>query len=285
VTLRFAISFRAGLSVALASPLAFSGHAQTPAPAAVATFEAASIKRNISGETRLRFETPPGRLTAVNVPLRFVIRQAYRVPEARIIGGPAWVDTERFDILSTAPASANVDTMREMLRTLLLERFGLVVHTEMREMPVYVLRLARTDATLGSHLRRSTTDCSGRGSTVVAGRVPCGIMVSQGPGSGSLRGGSATLDNFVRLLGDFLDRPLNDGTGLTGLFDLELQFTAERSSMPGAAVPGGLATASSPDDVPSVFTALREQMGLMLEARKGRADVWVIDAVSRPTPD
>jgi uncharacterized protein (TIGR03435 family) len=172
-----------------------------------------------------------------------------------------------------------------MLRTLLRERFGLVVHTEIREMPVYVLRLARTDATLGPHLRRSTTDCSGRGSTVVAGQVQCGIMVSQGPGSGSLRGGSATIANFLRLLGDFLDRPLNDGTGLTGLFDLELQFTAERSSTPGTAVPGGLATASSPDDVPSVFTALREQMGLKLDAQNGRADVWVIDAVSRPTPD
>jgi len=281
----FAITFRVGLSVALASPSVFSGRGQAPAPAAVAAFEAASIKRNISGETRLRFETPPGRLTAVNVPLRFVIRQAYRVPEARIIGGPAWVDTERFDILSTALTNANVDTVRAMLRTLLSERFGLVVHSEIREMPVYVLRLARTNATLGPHLRPSTTDCSGRGSTVVAGQVQCGIMVSQGPGSGSLRGGSATIDNFVRLLGDFLDRPLNDGTGLTGLFDLELQFTAERSSTPGAAVPGGVATASIPDDVPSVFTALREQMGLKLEAEKGRADVWVIDAVSRPTPD
>ena len=280
-----AIAVRAGFALALASLVVIGGHAQAPAPAAAAAFEAASIKRNVSGETRLRFETPPGRLTAVNVPLRFVIRQAYRVPEARIIGGPAWVDTERFDIQATAPANANVDATREMLRTLLRERFGLAVRAESREMPVYVLRLARTDATLGPHLRRSTTDCTGRGSTVVAGRVQCGILVSQGPGSGSLRGGSATIDNFVRLLGDFLDRPLNDGTGLTGLFDLELQFTAERSSTPGAAVPGGLATASSPDDVPSVFTALREQMGLRLDAQRERADVWVIDTVSQPTLD
>jgi uncharacterized protein (TIGR03435 family) len=280
----FAMTVRAGLSVTLALQLVIGGHAQqTPAP--VATFEAASIKRNTSGETRLRFETPPGRLTAVNVPLRFVIRQAYRVPEARIIGGPAWVDTERFDILATAPANANVDTPREMLRALLKERFALAVHAELREMPVYVLRLARTDATLGPHLRRSTTDCTGRGSTVVAGRVQCGIMVSQGPGSGSLRGGGATIDNFVRLLGDFLDRPLNDDTGLAGAFDLELQFTAERSSTPGAPVPGGLPPAASPDDVPSLFTALPEQMGLKLDAQRGRADVWVIDDVSQPTPD
>jgi uncharacterized protein (TIGR03435 family) len=280
----FAITFRAALLVTLVS-LVMAGHAQTPDSAPVAAFDAASIKRNVSGETRVRFETPPGRLTAVNVPVRFMIRQAYRVAEARVIGGPAWIDTERFDILATAPAHANGDTTREMLRTLLRERFGLAVHTESREMPVYVLRLERTDTALGPHLRRSTTDCTGRGSSVVAGRVQCGIMVSQGPGSGSLRGGSATIDNFVRLLGDFLDRPLNDGTGLTGLFDLELQFTAERSSTPGAPVPGGLATASSPDEIPSVFTALREQMGLKLDAQRGRADVWVIDSISPPTLD
>jgi uncharacterized protein (TIGR03435 family) len=204
------------------------------------------------------------------------------VPEARIIGGPAWVDTERFDILATAP-NATADETREMLRALLRERFGLAVHPESRDLPIYVLRLVHADGSLGPHLRRSTTDCTGRGSTVVAGRVQCGILVSQGPGSGSVRGGGATVDNFVRLLGDFLDRPVNDSTGLVGAFDLELQFTAERSSTPGAQVPGGLATAASPDDVPSVFTALREQMGLKLDAQRGRADVWVIDAVSRPT--
>jgi uncharacterized protein (TIGR03435 family) len=119
----------------------------------------------------------------------------------------------------------------------------------------------------------------------VTGRVQCGILVSQGPGSGSLRGGGATMDAFVRLLGDFLDRPLNDGTGLTGSFDLELQFTAERSSTPGAPAPGGLAAAVGVDDVPSVFTAIREQMGLRLDAQNGPAELWVIDAVSQPTLD
>jgi uncharacterized protein (TIGR03435 family) len=115
------------------------------------------------------------------------------------------------------------------------------------------------------------------------GRVQCGILVSQGPGSGSLRGGAATIESFTRLLGDFLERPLNDETGLTGTFDLELQFTAARSSSPGGVVPGGLSTSASPDDVPAVFTALQEQLGLKLDAQRGRADVWVIDSASMPT--
>jgi uncharacterized protein (TIGR03435 family) len=78
---------------------------------------------------------------------------------------------------------------------------------------------------------------------------------------------------------------LNDRTGLAGAFDLELQFRGERSPTPGAPVPGGLPAASAPDDVPSVFTAIREQMGLKLDAQRGRADVWVIDAVTHPSLD
>jgi uncharacterized protein (TIGR03435 family) len=249
-----------------------------------ARFEVASIRRNVSSDTRVRFETPPGRLNAVNVPLRFLIRQAYRVPEARILGGPGWLDSDRFDVLATAPNGANSDAIRGMLRALLKERFGLALHTEMLEMPIYVVRLARPDAKLGPNLRPSSTDCIGRPSAVVAGKVQCGILVSQGPGSASLRGGAATIENFVRLLGDFLERPLVDQSGLAGTFDLEVQFTASRSATPGGAVPGGLTTAG-PDDIPNVFTAMQEQLGLKLDAQTGVADVWVVDAATPPTVD
>ena len=252
---------------------------------ASASFEVASIKRNLSGDPRIRFETPPGRLTAINVPLRFLIRQAYRVPEARIIGGPAWLDSDRFDILATAPTAAAGEAIRSMLRALLEERFSLAMHGETREMPIYVFKIARTDGRLGPHLRRSTTDCGGRSSAVVSGRVQCGILVSQGPGSASLRGGAATMENFVRLLGDFLDRPVTDESGLAGSFDLELQFTALRSSTPGAATPGASAPTPAADDIPTVFTAVQEQLGLKLDAQRGRADVWVVDGVSLPSPD
>jgi uncharacterized protein (TIGR03435 family) len=269
--------------VLLACPLLVRAQQPTSRP----SFEVASIKRNMSGDGRTRFEAPPGRLNAINVPLRFLIRQAYRIPQARILGGTAWLDADRFDIVATTPAGAGSDSdaIREMLRTLLAERFGLVMHAEIREMPVYVLRVARADAILGPNLRRSSTDCTGRSSTMVAGRVQCGVLVSQGPASGSLRGGAATLDNLARLLGDFLDRPLNDETGLAGTFDFELQFTAPKSSSPGAVAPGALATAASPDDIPTVFTAVQEQLGLKLDAQRGRAEVWVIDAVRPPTVD
>jgi uncharacterized protein (TIGR03435 family) len=264
--------------LAVAAPLA-----QAP-PLATRAFDAVSVKRNKSGETRIRFETPKGRLTAVNVPLRFAIRQAYRVPESRIIGGPAWLDVDRFDIVATAgDEAASSEVIRLMLRTALVDRFGLALHSETRQMPIYSLVVAKDDGNLGPNLRRSTTDCAGQGGQVVAGRVRCGVLVSQAPTSASLRGGGAVFAEFVRLLADFLDRPVIDNTKLTGAFDLELQFTSDRGSLPG--VPGGLTTAASPTDIPSIFTALQEQLGLKLNSQTGTADVLVIDRVSPPSED
>ena len=270
------------LVIERAEPLSVDAPAAGPA-AQAPPFDVTSVKRNTSGETRIRFETPPGRMTAVNVPIRFLIRQAYRLPEVRIIGGPSWLDTDRFDVLATTTTSAaSSETIRQMLRALLAERFGLVVHTEAREMPIYALVVDKDDGRLGPNLRRSATECGGRGGTMVGGRVQCGILVSQGPGSGSLRGGGATIAEFVRLFGDFLNRPVVDNTGLSGTFDFELQFTAERSALPGAGVPGGLTTAAD-DEIPSLFTALQEQLGLKLNAQRGTTDVLVIDRVSQPS--
>jgi len=250
----------------------------------VPAFDAVSVKGNTTGETRTRFENPPGRFTAVNVPLRFLIRQAYRVPESRIFGGPSWIAVDRFDIAATAPPQTTSDQNRQMLRALLADRFALITHTETRELPTYVLRVVRGER-LGPGLRRSDTDCTGQGSRMLNGRVQCGILVSQAPGSASLRGGGTSIADIARMLGDFLDRPLVDETGLAGVFDFELQFTADRSAVPGAVVPGGLAASSSPDEVPSIFTALQEQLGLKLEPSPGLVDVLVVDRAERPASD
>jgi uncharacterized protein (TIGR03435 family) len=220
----------------------------------------------------------------VNVPLRFAIRQAYRLPESRVLGGPAWLDTDRFDIVATATGDGiTSDVIRQMLRTALAGRFGLMLHNETKQMAIYSLVLARSDATLGPNLRRSSADCTDRKSEVVGGRVQRGVLVSQAPTSASLRGGGASFTEFVRLLSDFLERPLIDNTGLYGAFDLELQFTAVRGALPGAASPGGLATAPGTDDIPSIFTAVQEQLGLKLNATTGSAEVLVIDRVTPPS--
>jgi uncharacterized protein (TIGR03435 family) len=152
-------------------------------------------------------------------------------------------------------------------------------------MPLYSLVLTRNDGTLGPNLRRSDSDCTGGTPRMVNGRVACGMLVSQNAASGSLRGGATAFPEFVRFLGDFLDRPVVDKTGLSGTFDLELQFTADRGAVPGSPAPGGLTVARNPDEIPSIFTAIQEQLGLRLEAGRGMVEVLVVDRVAQPTPD
>jgi uncharacterized protein (TIGR03435 family) len=114
------------------------------------------------------------------------------------------------------------------------------------------------------------------------GRVACGLLVSQNAGSASLRGGGQLMSEFVRALGEYLDRPLVDRTGLTARYDLELQFTADRSALVGAPPPGGL-SAPADSDIAPLSTALLEQLGLRLGATRGSVEVLVIDRVSQPT--
>jgi uncharacterized protein (TIGR03435 family) len=260
-------------------PLLWAG--RSVAPGQEARFEAVSIKANRSGEAQTRYEAPTGRLNAINVPLRFFIRRAFDLPDARIVGGPAWLETDRFDIVATLPPDADGDVMRRMMQTLLTDRFTLTARREVRELPVYSLVRLRQDA-LGPSLRASASVCDPDVPRMVKGRVECGLFVSQGPASASLRGGATTFVNVARILGEFLERPLIDKTGLTGTYDLELQFTASRGVIPGAGTPGGLAAAASPDEIPSVFTAVQEQLGLRLVPERAAADVLVIEGVSRP---
>ena len=266
---------------ALAGVLPLLWAAGSATSAQESRFDAVSIKVNRSGESQIRYEVPVGRVNAVNVPLRFFIRRAFDLPDARIVGGPAWIEMERFDIVATLPPDADSEAMRRMMQTLLADRFKLAARREVREMPVYSLVRLRQDA-LGPSLRTSTSACEGDMPRIVKGRVECGLLLSQGPASASLRGGAATLARVVRILGEFLERPLIDRTGLAGTYDLELQFTASRSAIPGVGIPGGLAAAASPDEIPSIFTAAQEQLGLRLVPESAAAEVLVIEGVSRP---
>jgi len=266
---------------ALAGVLPLLWAAGSATSAQESRFDAVSIRVNRSGEAQIRYEAPTGRLNAINVPLRFFIRRAFDLPEARIVGGPAWLETDRFDIVATLPPDADSDVMRRMMQALLAERFKLAARREVRELPVYSLARLRQDA-LGPSLRMSTSVCDGDMPRMVKGRVECGLLVSQAPASASLRGGATPFVNVVRILGEFLERPLIDKTGLAGTYDLELQFTASRGAIPGAGTPGGLAAAASPDEIPSVFTAVQEQLGLRLVPERAATEVLMIESVSRP---
>ena len=254
-----------------------------------ASFEVASIRINKSGESQAVPPIQPGgRVTLTNRTLRSLVQFAYStvdvpIEEFQIMGGPDWVNRDRFDVLARMegtppPGRATADTARVLLRTLLSQRFQLKLRKEPREFAVYGLVLARADGRLGHGLRRRhEPNCDwfvpGRGMPDPNSSMPlCGY----------LRGGQGTLMyrgvTMVRLASGLnsakLDRLVIDQTGLTGIYDVDLMWAVE----PNSGVAAG-------NDVPSIFTAVQEQLGLKLEPTRAPVDVLVIESAEHPMPD
>jgi bla regulator protein blaR1 len=268
--------------------------AQAPPAASAPAFDVASVKPNKSSEARASFGgRPGGQVVVVNNTLRNMIRNAYQLQEYQIVGGPDWINDDRFDINAKA---ANSDTpplqLLAMVQTLLADRFKLRVHRETREVPVYALVMARDDRRLGPRLKTAAADCDaliaalGRGGTpppsAPAGeRPPCGIR--QVPGR--MMAGGSLLSDVGRNLAPSTGRLVIDRTGLTGRFDLDLEWTPDQ--MPPPPPPGAPPSVLPPPpaDGPSLFAAIQEQLGLKLEATRGPVEVLVIDSAERPQPD
>ena len=269
------------VSLPLVTLLTFPGASRLAAQ--TVSFETASVKANRSGVDDVSAGRRGSRYTAVNAPLKFLIFNALNISfeSSRLIGGPEWIENERFDIVAAIPEGALPADLPRMIRTLLEQRFQLVVHAETRELPIYALRLARPDGKLGPRLTRSTLDCAallaGRGSAAplppqADGRPTCRLSTS----GRSFRGGGSSLAALASILPLQVGRTVHDHTGLTGLFDFDLEFSAEARD-PAANAAGG--------DTPSIFTALQEQLGLRLESARAPLDVFVIERVERPTDD
>jgi uncharacterized protein (TIGR03435 family) len=266
-----------------------------------ATFEVASVKPNKSGDgPTMAGRQPGGRVTLTNIPLRLMIRNAYQLQDLQIVDAPKWMSVERFDIV--AKAAGNLPPPRPgnpgdqlMMRSLLADRFKLVVHQETRELASYALELARRDGKLGPQLRPSTVDCaaiaaarerSGEPPPGAQGveRPQCGFRATGGRATGGqMMAGGFPFSQLAVVLSQMLRQVVIDKTGLTGNFDFELNWTPDEvSQRPSAGAPSLPAT----DPIgPSMLTALQEQLGLKLRWGKGLADVLVIDHVERPTPD
>ena len=276
----------AALAACLVS-LSVGGQAQQPT---TPSFEVASVRPNTSGDTGQSSRIGKGSVVTTNMRLRALIATAYGVRPDRIVGAPAWFDRERFDITARAPADTPDDLLRPMLRTLLAERFRFVFHTEMREVPVYALVADRGNRGLGPNLTVSTQCDPAAVPTLgprpgdaqrATGQRPCTVITgADGRGAAYMTGGARNMAALVDALQNpglqgMVDRPVVDRTGLTGTYDFDVRFAA-----------AGLG-AASPDapNLPSIFTALQEQLGLRLEPSRGPVDMLVIDSVQRPTPD
>lgn len=256
-------------------------------------FEVISVKQNVSGSTASSMSGNKGnRFTARNVPLRFLILNAYELRDNQLIGAPDWTRDKAYDVIGTFPAGTQPSPheMHLMLQQLLTDRFGLRLHHEEREFPAYDLVLARKDGRLGPRIHESGMNCAswltqGRRDTPAAHPTPvtpsgtgpvCAMIVTRN----WLSGGARTMADLTGPLQSMLGRPVVDRTGLTKPYDLDLQWAATElhADDTGSISPG-------PPDAPSLFTALEEQLGLKLVSRKEKFDVVIIDDVKPPTPN
>lgn len=271
--------------------LAVIGVAALAAQTSQLSFDVASVKENTSVSDRGGAAPPtPGRVRIINTPLRFILLDAFHLMDHQLIGAPEWTESARFDINATysTDTARTEDDTRAMLRALLADRFGLKTHRETREMPIYALVMARKDGALGPQLVRSTIDCEkwmaekrpqlGAGSpspVAPGGRRPvCQLLATRR----FITAGTQTMQQLSGPLQAFTGRPVVNRTGLTGAFDFDLQWTS-------SAVPPAPGASPPPDDGPSIFVALQEQLGLRLEPGRAPFEVVVIDAIRRPTAD
>jgi uncharacterized protein (TIGR03435 family) len=237
------------------------------------TFEVASIKptETLNAGGTMGFQ-PGGRFRAVNIPVSGMIAGAYRTEgflfSWQIVGGPDWLSTQRYDVTAKVTSDLEAKTpvelfpkMPQFLQSLLEDRFKLRTHRETRQLPTFALVLARKDGMLGPKLQRSTLECFSGGKP----NPDCKMQFL----TGHFVASSVALRAVADLLSNNLERIVVDRTGLTGTFDIDLEWSPDQAT----------------SDQPSLVGALQEQLGLKLESTKGPVDVLVIDHVERPTPD
>ncbi len=258
---------------ALAVPLAVGlTNASQASKAASPTFEVASIKPTKPGTMYMSVGFDPGgRFVAKGITVETLIRNAYDVESFRISGGPSWINSAKYDIIAkssdveseklteAARAELNKKHQRE-LQTLLAERFNFRFHESTKEQAIYDLVVSRNGPKL-----QPTKEPTGTALTMRPGQ-----LTSYGISMPSL---AANLSNCVR-------RVVRDKTGLSGIYAFTLRWADQDVANPPArdsdVGPGG-------SNAPSIFTAVREQLGLKLEPTKGPVSVLIIDHVERPS--
>jgi uncharacterized protein (TIGR03435 family) len=248
------------------------------------TFDVASIKRNVSNTVRgsgLSAPQPGGRYIGIGVTLRRLIGDAY---DMDVYNGPDWMASDRFDVNATAEGNPTATQIRLMLRPLLADRFKLKVHTEAREMPVFEMRLARDDGRLGSGLKQSDATCAEEARNFFPGRLgfppPCGDYRL---GAGAFVARGLTLTGLAQLLRGITDRPVINRTGRDEAFDIEMKWSSD-SGLTGIPRDAAGANTLTADGL-TLFTALREQLGLRLDSSRAAVEVLVVDHAEPPTPD
>lgn len=278
----------------------------TPAP----TFEVASIKPSKPGPSKtgpflVGFQIGRGaHFTAHGITAKMLLEEAYSVKDAQISQAPPWFDTDRYDIdakpeepvgaaIDKLPADDQKDKLMQMIQALLADRFKLAIGHESKEMPVYAMVVAKSgpkmkvsDFKPPEHPEAVSPMPPKSGDRAMRGR----IMMR----NGNLTSTGIEMRMLADVLSSFTGRPVIDKTNLSGRYEFTLQWTPDMNQMPmagkgapggpGPGGPGGPEAAPAPEsNSPSLFTAIREQLGLRLESQKAPMDVLVITHAEKPS--
>lgn len=239
----------------------------------------------------------------VNSSLLFLIQFAYAthnapyaghtipLPASQVAGGPPWINSEGWDIVTKLGPGQKQDL--HMWQTLLADRFKLRLHRKTRELPIYVLSSAANGFKLPAPPKdqQCVSFPAGTKPHQVPGKVDCGYISGPGfgfggatPGELGMRGRKLHMDDLISELALILDRPISDNTRFTGEFDVNLNFAPDQALRGFGLAAGGPPAASLPADpnLPNIFAALEQQLGLKLVPSKGPVEVLVIDHAEKP---
>lgn len=248
-------------------------------PAGTPSFDVASVKvselNRMGGEGSRKsgLRTEPGSLSIRNLTFKSCVSWAYHVNDYQVTG-PGWIENERFHIAAKAAAPVREDGLRTMLQTLLAERFKLACHRETRELPVYILTVAKD----GSKMKPSE------------GPGESSFQPVKGPNKLAVSAGHTSVAQFADLLGSgpLPGQPVLDETGLEGPYDFTLDVgryldlaAVQGTGDGGAAHEGGRAPMDRSTIENAVILALREQLGLKVESKKHPIDMVVVDRAER----
>ena len=262
------------MAQAVAAPTAAVGQDITPLPPkpmaadADVSFKKARIKRNTSGGVRpYGFHLDGRTFVTEDTSLTDLISYAYEVHAKQIAGGPDWMDQDRYDIDATLgqKGEPSHQQLRVMVKKLLADRFRLTFHADKVEMPAWVLTVGKDGPKLSP--------------TEFEGQLP-GIMGTPAPAGMTIFVRNATLEDFaVYLQLIVLDGPVVDLTGLTGRFDFHVTYTPDAAQFNGHP-PKPATQPAAP--APNLSDAIRQQLGLELDAEKTLVDVIAVDHAERP---
>ena len=197
-----------------------------------------------------------------------LIRIAYDVDPDAVLGGPNWLETDRFDIIAKAPPETSLETIKLMLQALLADRFKLVLHKDTKPMPAFVLTLGKGKPKLKEAEGSGNTGCQPQLQKPEPGTIPYAMISCH----------NLTMEAFARNLrfmaGAYMTNPVVDSTGLKGAWDFDLKWTG-RAQLGQAGAGAGI----------SIFDAVDKQLGLKLEAQRAPSPVLVVDSVNQKPTD